>query len=129
MDSPERLHENCDVQCPVRLTAEIIDQKWTTLIVRDLLSGKKRYFQLQKSLEGISAKILSERLRYLERQGLITRTEFPTNPPTTEYELTPKGGKLEVVIQAMRTFGLFLQEQVSRKNMSTDQTAEAQKSS
>lgn len=99
---------NCDIACPVQKTANIIEHKWATLIVRDLLSGKKRYAELARSLTGISPKVLSARLDELAGHGIITRTEFPTIPPTTEYELTTLGRELERVIRAMQEFGALL---------------------
>ena len=72
--------------CPVAKTAALIDGKWTTRIIRDLLPGKKRYSELQRSLNGISPKVLADRLRFLEHQGLITKTVYPVVPPHTEYE-------------------------------------------
>lgn len=100
----------CDDACPVRRTAEVIAYKWTTLIVRDLLSGKKRYSELLRSVDGISPRLLAERLRELEAEGLLTRTVYPTVPPSTEYELTPLGHKLESVIEAMAHFGMAMRE-------------------
>lgn len=91
--------------CPVKMTAEIIEGKWSTLIIRELLYGKKRYSQLQKALQGISPKILSSRLKLLEERGLLTRKAFATIPPTTEYELTPLGEKMKDVLLAMAIFG------------------------
>ncbi len=99
----------CDDTCPVRRTAEIIDGKWTTQIVRDLLPGKKRYSELQQSLSGISPKILAARLKFLEQQGIVTKTIYPVIPPHTEYQLTPLGRKLKGVIAAMADFGTKLQ--------------------
>lgn len=98
----------CSVDCPVQKTAKLIEGKWTTLIVRDLLSGKKRYSELQRSLEKISPKLLAARLRMLEKYRLVERTVYPTVPATTEYELTPLGRKLEKVIVAMSEFGQLL---------------------
>lgn len=95
----------CDEGCPVQRTAALIEGKWTILIIRDLLSGKKRYSELQRSLAGISPRLLAMRLRHLESQGLVKRHVFPTNPPTTEYELTPLGGKLQKVIAEMAAYG------------------------
>ena len=103
-------NEVCDDACPVRRTAEVIGYKWTTLIVRDLLSGKKRYSELLRSVGGISPRLLAERLRELEAKGLLTRTAYPTVPPSTEYELTPLGRKLESVIEAMARFGTAMRE-------------------
>jgi DNA-binding HxlR family transcriptional regulator len=95
----------CATDCPVRKTARLLDGKWTTLIVRDLLGGKKRYTELLKSLAGVSPKMLAARLRFLEYEGLVTKTVFPVIPPKTEYALTPLGKKLAHVIHAMRDFG------------------------
>jgi DNA-binding HxlR family transcriptional regulator len=98
----------CSDECPVRRTARIIEGKWTTQIVRDLLPGKRRYSQLLAGLPGISPKVLAERLRLLERHGLLTRTVYPVVPPHTEYELTAQGLGLHDVIAAMARFGQSL---------------------
>ena len=95
----------CDGQCPVKKTAEIIEGKWTTLIIRELLSGKKRYSEIQRALVQISPKVLTMRLKMLERKGLVNRKVYPTIPPMTEYKLTPLGRKLEFVLKAMAIFG------------------------
>ena len=96
---------DCDGTCPVQRTAKILDGKWTTLIVRDLIGGKKRYSELQRSLSGISPRLLAARLRLLEEHSMLTRTVYPTVPPTTEYELTSLGHGLRDVIEAMAKFG------------------------
>lgn len=106
MDEVPALENDCDNACPVRRTAEVIGHKWSTLIVRDLLTGKKRYSELERSLTGISPKVLSERLQELEASRLVVRTVYPTVPPTTDYELTELGKGLEKVIRAMYDFGL-----------------------
>ncbi len=95
----------CTTECPVKKTAELIEGKWTTLVIRELLPHKKRFSEIQRALAGISPKVLTARLRMLESKGLITRTVFATVPPTTEYELTPQGDKLKVVLEAMAIFG------------------------
>jgi len=95
----------CGEECPVARTAAIFDGKWTLLIIRDLLTSNKRYHELQKSLKGISPRLLAMRLRMLEEQGFVTRQVFPTNPPTTEYRLTELGRNLRGVIAAMAEFG------------------------
>ncbi len=112
MNKKERFYENqqCDGICPVKKTAEIIDGKWTTQVVRELLGGKKRYSEIQRALAGISPKVLTSRLRLLESKKLLTRTIYATVPPTTEYELTKLGAKLEAVIYAMAKFGEELGE-------------------
>ncbi len=98
----------CDDECPVRIAAELVGHKWTTLIIRDLLSGKKRYSELQRSIGGISPRMLAARLKELETAGLLTRMVFPTVPPTTEYELTPLGQRLENLISVLAEFGIAL---------------------
>lgn len=98
----------CGESCPVAKTAELIDGKWTTRIIRDLLTGKKRYSELQHSLTGISPKVLAARLRFLEEEGLITKAVYPVVPPHTEYQLTRRGMKLRAVIGAMARFGRSL---------------------
>ena len=98
----------CAQTCPVAKTAQLIDGKWTTRIVRDLLPGKKRFLHLQQSLQGISPKVLADRLRFLEERALIKKTIYPVVPPHTEYELTEQGRGLQVVIEAMAQFGLSL---------------------
>jgi len=102
--------EPCDDDCPVRKTAEILEGKWTTLVVRELLTGKKRYSELQKALLGISPKLLANRLKFLQQRKLVTRTVFPTIPPTTEYELTETGKMLASVLREMANFGLELKK-------------------
>lgn len=91
--------------CPVRKTAEIIGKKWTTLIIRDLLTGSKSFSQLERSIGTISPKVLAERLKFLETKKIIKRKVFPTNPPTTEYRLTILGEKMNPLIQTMASFG------------------------
>lgn len=112
-------HEvSCDVSCPVQRTAQVLDGKWTTLVLRDLLGGKKkRYSELQRSLKGISPRLLAARLKALEQQGLVTRTVFATVPPTTEYALTPQGQHIMPVVQAMAAYGqtLLLQDARAKK--------------
>lgn len=95
----------CSDDCPIKLTANLIEGKWTTLVVRELLPSKKRYSEIQRALTGISPKVLTTRLRMLEQHKIITRTIYPTVPPTTEYELTKLGKKLEAVLNAMAEFG------------------------
>lgn len=99
---------SCSNECPVSKTARLIDGRWTTLIIRDLLGGTRRYSELQASLSGISPKVLAARLRFLEQQGLIHKKVYPVVPPRTEYSLTPLGTSLSGVIQAMAVFGAAL---------------------
>ncbi len=92
--------------CPVARTAQIMGNKWTPLIVRDLADGQRRFSELERSLHGISPKTLSERLKRLEEAQVLERRCFAEVPPRVEYSLTPKGHALLPVIESMREFGL-----------------------
>jgi DNA-binding HxlR family transcriptional regulator len=92
--------------CPVARTAQIMGNKWTPLIVRDLAAGHRRFSELERSLHGISPKTLSERLKRLEEAQVVERQCFAEVPPRVEYSLTPKGFDLLPVIESMREFGL-----------------------
>lgn len=92
--------------CPVEYTATLIGNKWKIIILRDLLTGTKRYSELTRSVVGISAKVLTENLKDLERAGIISRTVYPVVPPKVEYSLTKKGEDLRNVIEVMRTYGI-----------------------
>lgn len=96
----------CDSDCPVQHAARLIEGKWTTLIVRDLLNGSKRFSELQRSLSGISPRLLTARLRLLEVEGVLLRQVYATQPPSTEYSLTVHGRRLQKLIEAMAAFGL-----------------------
>ncbi|MCR5855485.1 helix-turn-helix domain-containing protein [Mesorhizobium sp. J428] len=102
----------CDPECPVARASDVLSGKWTSLIVRDLLSGRKRYSELQRSLAGISPRMLAMRLQMLEEQGLVEKTTYPTVPPKTEYELTSAGHRMLPVIEALATFGAGLPSRV-----------------
>jgi DNA-binding HxlR family transcriptional regulator len=93
------------IGCPVAKTAEIISNKWTPLILRDLVDGERRFSQLERSLVGISPKTLSERLKRLEEAKVIDRHCFAEVPPRVEYSLTEKGHALMPLIDCMREFG------------------------
>nr|MBA2596188.1 helix-turn-helix transcriptional regulator [Chloroflexia bacterium] len=84
----------------------LIGDRWTPLIVRDLAPGCRRFSELQRSLEGISPKTLSDRLRRLEDAGVVTRACFAEKPPRVEYRLTDKGLALLSVVLSMRDFGV-----------------------
>ena len=91
--------------CPVCRTAEIVCGKWTLLVIRDLAEGRSRFCELERSLEGISPRTLSLRLRALEEEGVVERQTFPEVPPRVEYALTDKGRALVPLIEDMRTYG------------------------
>jgi DNA-binding HxlR family transcriptional regulator len=86
-------------------TAEIVCAKWTLLLIRDLAEGRSRFCELERSLEGISPRTLSLRLRALEEEGVLARQTFPEVPPRVEYALTEKGTALLPIIEDMRAYG------------------------
>ena len=94
-----------DRECPVCRTAEIISGKWTLLIIRDLADSSLRFCELERSLEGISPRTLSLRLRVLEEEGIVERRTYPEVPPRVEYALTDKGRALAPLIEDMRAYG------------------------
>src|SRR3954464_12060415 len=95
-----------DESCPVCRTADIVCGKWTLLLVRELAEGRSRFCELERSLQGISPRTLSLRLRALEEEGIVERQTFPEVPPRVEYALTEKGLDLLPIIEDMRAYGL-----------------------
>nr|WP_157528752.1 helix-turn-helix domain-containing protein [Kibdelosporangium sp. MJ126-NF4]CEL20313.1 Transcriptional regulator, HxlR family [Kibdelosporangium sp. MJ126-NF4]CTQ97539.1 Transcriptional regulator, HxlR family [Kibdelosporangium sp. MJ126-NF4] len=91
--------------CGVARTLQVLDGKWTTLIVRELLAGPLRFTELRSALDDVSAKTLTDRLRALEHQGILTRTIHAEIPPRVVYELTEQGQSLQVVLHAMLRWG------------------------
>ncbi len=91
--------------CPVARCADLISNKWTPLIIRDLAKREMRFSELERSLKGISPKTLSERLKRLEDSTVIVRTCYAEVPPRVEYKLTDKGFALLPIIDDMREFG------------------------
>jgi DNA-binding HxlR family transcriptional regulator len=91
--------------CPVARTLELVGERWTLLIARDLLQGPRRFQDLQASLPGIAPNILSERLKLMEEHGLICRRFYSDHPPRAEYLLTQKGQGLGHVVGALAVWG------------------------
>ena len=98
--------------CPVETTLTMISDKWKVLILRDLLTGTKRFGELKKSLTGVSQKVLTSQLREMEENGLVERKPYPEVPPRVEYSLTPLGRSLQPIMDAMRVWG----EQYKQQN-------------
>ncbi|MDO4271743.1 MAG: helix-turn-helix domain-containing protein [Candidatus Saccharibacteria bacterium] len=96
--------------CPVETTLGLIGNKWKVLIIRDLLTGTKRFGELKKSIGGISQKVLTEQLRSLETDKLLTRTVYPVVPPKVEYSLTELGQSLTPILAAMQDWGNHYKE-------------------
>ena len=92
-------------ECPVATTVQLIGSKWKLLIMRNLMMRPWRFNELKKSLEGISQKVLTDSLRSMEEDGLITRTVYPEVPPRVEYSLTALGQSLKPILDAMWAWG------------------------
>lgn len=90
--------------CPVETTLTLIGDKWKVLILRDLLTGTKRFGELKKSIGSVSQKVLTTQLRAMEENGLLTRTVYAEVPPRVEYTLTALGKSLHPILDAMRDF-------------------------
>ena len=91
--------------CPVATTVQLIGNKWKLLILRNLLVRPWRFNELMKSLEGISQKVLTDSLRSMEADGIITRTVYPEVPPRVEYTLSELGESMRPILDAMEKFG------------------------
>ena len=91
--------------CPVETTLTLIGDKWKVLILRDLLSGTKRFGELKKSIGSVSQKVLTAQLRDMEQNGLVHREVFAEVPPRVEYSLTELGRSLKPILDAMWNWG------------------------
>ena len=98
--------------CPVATTVQLIGNKWKLLILRNLLARPWRFNEMLRSIQGISQKVLTDNLRALENDGIITRTVFPEVPPRVEYALSELGDSMRPIIDAMQAWGLNYQQLV-----------------
>ena len=101
--------------CPVETTLSLIGDKWKVLILRDLMSGTKRFGELKKSLGSVSQKVLTAQLRDMEDDGLVSRTVYAEVPPRVEYALTETGNSLKPIIDAMMSWGTDYKAKWSEK--------------
>lgn len=92
-------------ECPVETTLTLIGSKWKVLILRDLLTGTRRFGELKKSIGGVSQKVLTAQLRDMEACGLLTRRVYAEVPPKVEYTLTDLGQSLRPILEAMSDWG------------------------
>lgn len=92
-------------ECPVATTVALIGSKWKLLIIRNLLQRPWRFNELRKDLDGISQKVLTDSLRSMEEDGLITRTVYPEVPPRVEYALSDLGKSLKPILDSMVAWG------------------------
>ena len=102
-------------ECPVATTVSLIGSKWKLLILRNLRIRSWRFNELKQDLDGISQKVLTDSLRSLEKDGIITRTVYPEIPPRVEYALSPIGKSMEPIILAMETWGKKYQALLSEE--------------
>lgn len=91
--------------CPVAITVQLIGSKWKLLILRNLFMRPWRFNELRKDLEGISQKVLTDSLRAMEEDGIITRTVYAEVPPRVEYALSPLGESMKPILDAMEQWG------------------------
>lgn len=96
--------------CPVEMTLQLIGDKWKVLIIRDLLSGTKRFGELKKSVNGISQKVLTSHLRAMESCDLVSRKVYPEVPPRVEYRLAETGYSLAPILDSMTAWGTQYKE-------------------
>lgn len=101
-----------EVKCPIQYTLDLIGNKWSILVLRELFTADRRTHELLEALPGISTKTLAIRLRELEEHGLVDRRVYPEVPPHVEYALTSKGRQLQPVMAALQQVGsLWLDQQ------------------
>jgi DNA-binding HxlR family transcriptional regulator len=102
-----------EVKCPIQFVVDLLDNKWSILVLRELFSGDRRTHELLAALPGISTKTLTQRLREMEAQGLVERRVYAEIPPHVEYSLTPKGRQIQPVMAALHQVGSQWLEQES----------------
>ena len=98
-------YEKRITSCPVEVTLGLINDKWKVLIVRDLLTGTKRFGELKKSVTGITQKVLTNNLKQMEKDELLKRKAYPEVPPRVEYTLTETGLSLKPILDSMVEWG------------------------
>ena len=101
-------------ECPVATTVLLIGSKWKLLVLRNLMARPWRFNELKKSLEGVSQKVLTDSLRAMAEDGLISRTVYAEVPPRVEYALTPLGETLRPVLHAMEQWGAGYKNHLNR---------------
>jgi DNA-binding HxlR family transcriptional regulator len=93
-------------RCPVACTLDVLGDRWSLLVVRDVMRGKRRFAEFLESPEGIPTNILAERLKRLTAKGVIRSQRYNEHPPRLEYLLTPKGEDLRPIMRAMVEWGI-----------------------
>lgn len=123
MPPPPRAHEGQDCRAVASVLARVGD-KWSVLLIMMLGEGPKRFNELKRKIGGISQRMLTLTLRGLERDGLITRTVFPTIPPRVDYELTDLGRGLSKPVEALGRWAFEHRQQIENARMTFDQRNE-----
>ena len=101
--------------CPVATTVQLIGSKWKILIIRNLMGRPWRFNELKKDLDGISQKVLTDSLRSMEEDGIVTRTVYPEVPPRVDYALSELGESMRPIIKAMEIWGTEYKEKYAKK--------------
>ncbi len=101
--------------CPVATTLMLIGNKWKIFIIQQLMDRPFRFSELRRAIPGISEKVLTDNLRAMEKDCLITRTVFPEVPPRTEYALSELGNTMRPIIESMATWGTGYQQIVRER--------------
>lgn len=101
--------------CPVAKTVQLIGSKWKILVIRNLMGRPWRFNELKKDLDGISQKVLTDSLRSMEEDGIVTRTVYPEVPPRVEYALSELGESMRPIIKAMEIWGTEYKEKYAKK--------------
>lgn len=114
-----------DPDCPTRAVLDRVGDKWTVLVVLVLRDGPRRFSQVRDQIGGVAPKVLTQTLRRLERDGIVTRTVFPEIPPRVEYALTPLGRSLEHPIRVISGWAEENMPAVTRARESYDRATAA----
>lgn len=112
---------SCDDDCGIRDVLDRLGDKWSVLVVVQLAAGALRFKALQRSLEGVSQRMLTLTVRRLERDGLVSRTVFPTVPPQVEYELTALGHSLTHLVKGLADWSLAHRPQIAAARAAWDE--------
>lgn len=103
-------------KCPVAITVSLIGSKWRVFVLRDLMSGPKRFGELRRSIAGISHKVLADNLRNMENDGLIARVVFESRPAHIEYRLTDLGETMRPILQQLEIWGKWYKDNFNKTN-------------
>jgi len=109
------IEQDNKLTCEVETTLKVIGGRWKVLIIRQLMTGVKRFGELQRALHGITQKMLTQQLREMEEDGIIHRQVYPEIPPKVEYSLTPLGENLKPILDAMHEWGKQHLTQINRQ--------------